>query len=146
MLLIHHKQLYNNQQNSGIVCGNYNGGVISSTYGYGYVNGISANKMYGSSSDFGNWTYNAALNDGYPVQKTLFHIGGISGSENVYNYLLNKLNLILDMDKYMAWENEQLAAHSKTQHFITKDANGVYATVNYITIRISSNAARIKTI
>ncbi len=66
-------------------------GTITGSYGVGVVNGTASKLMYGDSSAWGNWTCNAALNDGYPVQKTLFHIGGMSGSENVYNYLKNTL-------------------------------------------------------
>ncbi len=74
------------------------GGAINATqvscYGQGSINGTEQKIMYGDSFAWGNWTYNALVNGGYPVQKTLFHIGGMSGSENVYNYLKNTLGFI----------------------------------------------------
>ncbi len=65
---------------------------------YAYYTGKSSNTsntlvkiMYGSSNDWGNWSYSPLLNGGYPVQKTLFAIGGLTGSQNVYNYLTSTL-------------------------------------------------------
>ena len=66
-------------------------GITTSSYGYGTVNGTATKQMYGDSSAWGNWSYSPLLNGGYPVQKTLFAIGGLTGSQNVYNYLTGTL-------------------------------------------------------
>ncbi len=77
---------------TGIIGGNlYGNSSIISSYGQGTLNGTATKNMYGDSNAWGNWSYNSALNGGYPVQKPLFAIGGISGSTNVYNYLKNTL-------------------------------------------------------
>ena len=76
---------------SNVLCGNISGGKILSSYGYGTVNATAIKQMYGDSSAWGNWSYSPSLNGGYPVQKTLFAIGGLTGSQNVYNYLKNTL-------------------------------------------------------
>ncbi len=65
--------------------------VMSGSYGYGTLKGTATKVMFGNSSSWGNWTYNSAINNGYPIQKSLCWIGGESGSSNVYNYLKNTL-------------------------------------------------------
>ena len=80
--------------NAGALFGGYRSVAtmnFNGSYAQGTVNGTASKVMYGDSSDWGNWTYNSALNGGYPVQKPLFAIGGISGSTNVYNFLKNTL-------------------------------------------------------
>ena len=64
---------------------------LKSTYCQGIVKGANLKTMYGDSSAWGNWSYSPLLNGGYPVQKTLFAIGGLTGSQNVYNYLTDTL-------------------------------------------------------
>ena len=51
---------------------------------------ISIKRVYGSSSDFGEWIFNSNLNRGYPVQKSFLTLAGSSSqtSVQVYNYLL----------------------------------------------------------
>ncbi len=66
-------------------------GTFNSSYGQGTVNAAATKQMYGDSSAWSNWSYSPLLNGGYPVQKTLFAIGGLTGSENVYNYLTGTL-------------------------------------------------------
>ncbi len=61
--------------------------TVVSSYAYANCNGTLKKIMYGDSSAWGNWSYSPNLNGGYPIQKTLFAIGGLSGSTNVYNYL-----------------------------------------------------------
>ncbi len=62
---------------------------IQSCYGYGSINGASVKVLYGDSSVWGNWSYTANINNGYPLQNNLFWVVGQSGSDNVYNYLKN---------------------------------------------------------
>ncbi len=66
-------------------------GTFNSSYGQGTVNSMATKQMYGDSSAWGNWSYSPLLNGGYPVQKTLFAIGGLTGSQNVYDYLTGTL-------------------------------------------------------
>ncbi len=76
---------------SNVLCGNISGGKILSSYGYGTVNATATKQIYGDSSAWGNWSYSPNLNGGYPVQKRLFALGGLTGSQNVYNYLTSTL-------------------------------------------------------
>jgi len=64
---------------------------LNGSYAQGNVNGTESKVMYGDSTQWGNWTYNIGINNGYPVQSGLFWIGGQTGSVNVYNYLKNTL-------------------------------------------------------
>ncbi len=80
--------------NAGALFGGYRSEAamrFNGSYAQGIVNGTATKLMYGDSNAWGNWSYSTALNGGYPVQKPLFTIGGISGSTNVYNYLKNTL-------------------------------------------------------
>ncbi len=65
--------------------GRYIGNYVDCT-----KNDTQSKKLYGGINDFGGFTYNQYLNEGYPVAEGLFAIGGQSGSANVYNYLVSK--------------------------------------------------------
>ncbi len=65
--------------------------IFTGCYASCRINGAHELLMWGDENSWGNWSYNTALNDEYPVPKPLFAIGGISGSTNVYNYLKNTL-------------------------------------------------------
>lgn len=86
-----------NQETTKLVVGDNNqGGTLTSSYGQGTVNATATKQMYGDSRVWGNWSYSPLLNGGYPVQKTLFAIGGFSGSQNVYNYLTGTLKFSVE--------------------------------------------------
>ncbi len=74
----------------GVVCDNTatQGEItIASTYGSGTLNGTETKVMYGDSSAWTNWSLVPNVNGGLPVQKGLYHIGGFTSSQEVYNYL-----------------------------------------------------------
>jgi len=84
--------------NAGMVGYVYDAGENVSSYGYGKINENESKVMYGDSASWSNWSYiekvnpnDIIVNEGYPIQSGLFWIGGISGSQNVYNYLKNTL-------------------------------------------------------
>lgn len=45
--------------------------------------------MFGELETWTNWSYSPQVNEGYPVQNTLFAIGGYSYVSNVFNYLIS---------------------------------------------------------
>ncbi len=72
--------------NAGTIFGTYTGTCVA-CYGSGTVNGTSTKVMYGNSSAWTNWSLVPNVNGGLPVQKGLYHIGGFTSSQEVYNYL-----------------------------------------------------------
>ncbi len=66
---------------------------LAFSYGYGNVNGESIKMMYGDSTAWEGWTYNSAINNGYPIQKSLCWIGDIApvDSSAIYNRLKTTL-------------------------------------------------------
>lgn len=80
--------------NAGVLYGKIDSSAYTVTgcYGQGTVNGTIIKQMHGGYNAWSNWSYSSSsLNGGYPIQKTLFHLGGITGSQSVYNYLTENL-------------------------------------------------------
>ncbi len=60
---------------------------LSGCYGNGEADGNTQYLMYGGATAWTNWSLVSDVNGGLPVQKGLYHIGGFTGSQEVYNYL-----------------------------------------------------------
>ncbi len=75
---------------SGANCKSVNGsgGLVESMTGVYSETELEGKKMLGNAQSFGDFTYDQYLNDGMPMPSGLFAVGGQSGSENVYNYLV----------------------------------------------------------
>lgn len=62
--------------------------TISANYFIGKANGMSVKSMYGNASAWGNWVWGNYINEGYPIQYSLYAVGQFGDSQGVYNRLV----------------------------------------------------------